>query len=93
MQHVLDWVTINTARFSNNSETLKLRRILDSAIVDVQAGIEFCRAQCIECELLCLLPRRHEQAHECTTSHRCEFRCEIVDDHDDQEPCGLPCVV
>ena len=90
VQHVSDWVTINTARFSSNSETLKLRRILDSAVVNMQAGIEFCRAQCAECELLCLLPRRHEKAHECTTSHRCRFRCEILDGHDEQEPCGLP---
>ena len=90
VQHVSDWVTINTARFSSNAETLKLRRILDSAVVDVQAGIEFCRAQCAECELLCLLPRRHEKAHECTTSHWCRFRCEILDGHDEQEPCGLP---
>jgi hypothetical protein len=92
LQHVDDWITVNTARFDNNPETLKLRRIVDAAFVDVQAGIEFCRASCADCSLLCVLPSRHDGSHECKTSHRCKFRCSILDGHDDQEPCGLPCV-
>ena len=90
LNHVAEWMDANTARFSGNAETHNLRRTLESAIVDLQASIEFCRSNCVECELLCLLPRRHEGPHHCTTSHLCKFRCEILDGHDENEACGLP---
>ncbi|KAH7105371.1 hypothetical protein BKA62DRAFT_689459 [Auriculariales sp. MPI-PUGE-AT-0066] len=92
IRHVTDWITLNTTRFANNTETLKLRRLLDAAIVEVQAGIEFCGMSCLDCSLNCVLPKRHEGDHDCKTSHQCKFRCEVVEDdgHDNEELCGLP---
>ncbi|KAH7105369.1 hypothetical protein BKA62DRAFT_386244 [Auriculariales sp. MPI-PUGE-AT-0066] len=92
LAHVADWISVNTMRFANNAETLKLRRLFDASIVEVQAGIEFCRTSCGSCNLLCVLPKHHDGNHECKTNHRCKHRCEIVeaDGHDDTELCGLP---
>jgi hypothetical protein len=93
LQHVGDWITINTARFSNNPETLRLHRIVDAASVDVQRGVEFCRAICANCNLLCVLPCQHDASHDCKTLHSCKFLCEILGEHDNQQLCGLPYVV
>ncbi|EJD48574.1 hypothetical protein AURDEDRAFT_162532 [Auricularia subglabra TFB-10046 SS5] len=40
VEHVGDWVAINTARFATSPETQKLRRILDAAIIDLMAGLD-----------------------------------------------------
>ena len=89
LDHVTEWVDINTTHFGDNKETQKLRRILESALVDIRASVEFCRLTCTKCKLLCLLPRHHQCPHHCTTSHRCRFKCAILDGHcDSDEPCG-----
>lgn len=90
IQHVADWIAVNTVRFANSADTLKLRRIFESAVIDLNAGLEFCRAKCLECNLLCVLPKRHDGPHECKTTHICKHRCEHLEGHDEQEPCGLP---
>ncbi|KAJ7656305.1 hypothetical protein DFH06DRAFT_991968, partial [Mycena polygramma] len=91
IEHVFHWIGSNLARFkSNNANMDLLRRDFDSGAVDLRSNVEICRMQCANCNLLCILGRRHgtDTVHDCQTSHKCLYPCDFLDDHAELENCG-----
>lgn len=94
LEHVRLWLDINTARFQTDITTFQvLRREYDALSVTVKAGVQLCKLQCGECNLLCLKGRHHSEAHDCLTSHACAHHCGFTEEHpNDNVLCGLPSV-
>ena len=91
VQHVQDWIAVNTSRFSpDHAEICNLQRVFQSAVVEIQSSIEICRSTCVNCRLLCIKGRRHDGLHDCGTPHTCIHACDF--EHKDSMPlsCGLP---
>jgi hypothetical protein len=90
--HVEEWVRMNLQRFktSNASVELLQRELVNSA-VDLQANVDVCKMTCTECNLTCVLSRRHDpsnQPHHCSTDHKCKHPCDYEDEHPKgAEPC------
>ncbi|KAJ7210563.1 hypothetical protein GGX14DRAFT_451174 [Mycena pura] len=97
INHVYEWISSNLSRFkSSHAHVEMLRRVFDTAIVDLRANVEICGTQCANCQLKCLLSRRHDStlSHDCRTSHQCLHPCDFGDEHPSTEKtCGLPCAV
>ena len=96
INHVYEWISSNLSRFtSSHAHVEMLRRVFDTAIVDLRANVEICGTQCANCQLKCLLSRRHDSTlpHDCRTSHQCLHPCDFGDEHPSTEKmCGLPYV-
>ncbi|KAI0796932.1 hypothetical protein C8Q75DRAFT_796662 [Abortiporus biennis] len=92
IDHVREWMTINSARFSSDAIQFEaIRRLFDSLVISVKASTRLCRLQCSECQLSCLRIQHHDGPHDCQTSHRCNRLCSFKDDHREPiDPCGLP---
>lgn len=92
LQHVDNWLDVNTARFSTDLTTFQaLRREYEALAVSVKAGVQLCKMQCTECHLQCLNARHHSGPHDCLTSHKCPRGCTFTEEHSgDDTPCGLP---
>ncbi|KAJ7763628.1 hypothetical protein DFH07DRAFT_1059276 [Mycena maculata] len=94
IQHVYEWISSNISRFKSSHANIEmLRRVFETAIVDLRANVEVCGSQCAHCQLKCLLSRRHDSSipHDCRTSHQCVHPCDFGDEHPATEKtCGLP---
>ncbi|KAJ6534677.1 hypothetical protein DFH09DRAFT_932195, partial [Mycena vulgaris] len=94
IQHVYEWISSNLSRFKTSHANMEmLRRVFESTIVDLRANVEICGTQCANCQLKCLLSRRHDPSipHDCRTSHACPLQCDFGDEHPTTEKmCGLP---
>jgi hypothetical protein len=82
VEHVHEWITLNLSRFQavRHANIDDLRRIFESAIVDLKAGVQLCKTKCASCYLLCAQSRLHEGFHHCQTSHKCIHMCDLCDD-------------
>ena len=70
------WLKSNTQRFQAGHASIEeLRRIFDSAVVDLRASVQICRSQCANCNLFCVQSRLHEGGHDCMTTHECVCDC------------------
>ncbi|KAG8795914.1 hypothetical protein FRC12_008169 [Ceratobasidium sp. 428] len=93
IHQVRNWITINVARFpSSNQDIRNLFGKIDNTALAMRAVIRICSATCSNCQLHCLRPHRHDEAHHCGTDHSCVFDCAIAEEHPGREPCGLPYV-
>lgn len=94
-EHVNAWIDANTSKFgSTQSEVQQLFRTYNAAIIDLKASVRLCGAQCVSCNLSCILGRHHEGPHSCRTNHCCVHMCHFEDaEHGKFEPCGLPYVL
>ncbi|KAF7356372.1 VWFA domain-containing protein [Mycena venus] len=94
IQHVHEWISSNLSRFKTNNPNIEmLRRVFETTIVDLRANIEICGAECANCQLKCLLSRRHDSntPHHCRTTHQCPHPCDFGEEHSTIEKmCGLP---
>ncbi|KAJ6519114.1 hypothetical protein C8R45DRAFT_851769, partial [Mycena sanguinolenta] len=94
IQHVHSWISSNLSRFKTNSPNIEmLKRVFETTIVDLRANVEICGAQCVNCQLKCLLSRRHDSdtPHDCQTTHQCLHPCDFGEEHPTTEKmCGLP---
>ncbi|KAJ7087696.1 hypothetical protein C8R43DRAFT_1244821 [Mycena crocata] len=93
IEYVFHWIKSNLARFKSNHANMDaLRRDFDRNAVDLRSNVEICRMQCVSCNLLCLLSRRHnaETPHDCQTSHTCPDLCDFGEEHAHPENCGYP---
>ena len=92
LDHVQHWLDVNTARFSTDPTTFQVRRREYEALaVTMKAGVQLCKLECAECNLLCLKSRHHEGLHDCSTSHCCTHQCVFAEEHSGEDtPCGLP---
>lgn len=91
LEHVRHWFVVNMERFPpENQEIRNIRSKIDSAALAMRAVVRFCAETCSCCQLLCVRPHRHSAPHDCGTTHRCTFSCEIIDEHIDPVDCGLP---
>ncbi|KAJ7931787.1 hypothetical protein B0H13DRAFT_2227876 [Mycena leptocephala] len=94
IQHVHEWISSNLSRFKSNHANIEmLRRVFETTIVDLRANVEICGTQCANCQLRCILSRRHDSnaPHDCRTSHQCHHPCDFGEEHPTTEKmCGLP---
>ncbi|KAF8216813.1 hypothetical protein K438DRAFT_1658303 [Mycena galopus ATCC 62051] len=94
IQHVHGWISSNLSRFKTSNANIEvLRRAFEVLIVDLRANAEICGAQCANCQLKCLLSRRHDlnTPHDCQTTHECLHSCDFGEEHPTIEKmCGLP---
>ncbi|KAH8979281.1 hypothetical protein EDB92DRAFT_1980226 [Lactarius akahatsu] len=88
VNHVRLWLDSNLGRFQGGHAAIEdLRRRFDSLVIEMKANVQFCRAQCASCHLLCIRSRLHDGDHGCQTSHKCAHTCEFC--KDSIKPCGL----
>ncbi|KAI9455078.1 hypothetical protein BJY52DRAFT_1122217 [Lactarius psammicola] len=89
--HVENWLESNIQRFEGGQASIEeLRRIFDSAVIDLRASVELCRSQCGSCNLTCVRSSRsHKDNHDCSTNHRCIHSCSFCErDGLPTKPCG-----
>ncbi|KAH9005511.1 hypothetical protein EDB86DRAFT_2795794, partial [Lactarius hatsudake] len=88
--HVENWLQSNVQRFEGGHASIEeLRRIFDSAVIDLRASVELCRSQCSSCNLICVQTRSHKDKHNCSTNHRCIHGCSFCErDALPTLPCG-----
>ncbi|KAI9455080.1 hypothetical protein BJY52DRAFT_1151944 [Lactarius psammicola] len=89
--HVKNWLESNVQRFEGGHASIEeLRRIFDSAVIDLRASVELCRSQCGSCNLTCVRSSRsHKDNHDCSTNHRCIHSCSFCEsDGLPTKPCG-----
>jgi hypothetical protein len=91
VEHVREWIALNLSRFQAGHANIEdLRRKLESAIVDMKAGVQLCKTKCASCHLLCIQNRFHEDAHDCQTSHDCIHACNFcVDNSGERKDCTM----
>ncbi|KAF5381812.1 hypothetical protein D9757_008326 [Collybiopsis confluens] len=95
IERVRHWIDSNLARFKAEHANIDaLRRMMDSAVIDLRSHVELCKMKCESCNLLCVRGRRHngKDAHDCATNHKCAHLCEFDDGHDEEDadvPCGF----
>ncbi|KDQ16742.1 hypothetical protein BOTBODRAFT_106461 [Botryobasidium botryosum FD-172 SS1] len=90
IQHVRDWITNNISRFAeDNADIRSLQRAFQDRIVELQANIELCGSACASCGLVCVQGKRHDDFHDCGTSHNCIQNCEFDHGEEISYPCGL----
>ncbi|KIK55622.1 hypothetical protein GYMLUDRAFT_76385 [Collybiopsis luxurians FD-317 M1] len=95
IERVRQWIDSNLARFKTDHANIDaLRRLMDSAVIDLKSQVEICKSKCESCNLVCIRGRRHSQkdAHDCATNHKCAHLCEFDDGHDEEDeevPCGF----
>ena len=76
IRKVQDWVKANIARFPSDQPAVqKLITQFEKLKKELMNGIEVCGGTCELCRLLCLRPKHHDGAHNCTTDHRCIQLC------------------
>ncbi|KDN46510.1 hypothetical protein RSAG8_04163, partial [Rhizoctonia solani AG-8 WAC10335] len=88
---VQKWVSVNMERFpSGNQDIRNLTTKLQAASLGMKNTVRLCSSGCSSCQLLCLRAYRHSGEHSCGTSHQCVFVCEVAEEHEKRQPCGLP---
>ena len=90
--HIQAWIDSNLSQFNSSNATIEeLRRTLDARTVEIKRSVQLCKTKCAHCHLLCVDVQFHEDAHDCSTSHRCPTACQFVDEHNGEpDPCSLP---
>ena len=89
--HVENWLESNVQELEGGHASIEeLRRIFDSAVIDLRASVELCRSQCGSCNLICVQSSRsHKGNHDCSTNHRCIHSCSFCErDGLPTKPCG-----
>ncbi|KAH7337761.1 hypothetical protein B0J17DRAFT_664159 [Rhizoctonia solani] len=88
---VQEWMRVNTEHFPSDDQDIhNLTRKFDTAALGMRTAMRLCSLECSLCQLLCLRAYRHSGSHSCGTNHMCILSCEVVEDHSQREPCGLP---
>ncbi|KAB5590852.1 hypothetical protein CTheo_5695 [Ceratobasidium theobromae] len=91
IKHVRHWVQVNVQRFPpENQDIRNIHGKIDSLEIAMRAALQLCSEKCSTCHYLCVRPRRHVEEHQCGTTHRCPFLCEVSNQHSDPVDCGLP---
>ena len=79
--HVEEWLKLNTQRFqAENASMEELRRAFNSTVIDLRAGIQLCKSECEDCNLLCIQSRFHEGDHDCLSGHDCIHDCTFCEE-------------
>ncbi|KIM24947.1 hypothetical protein M408DRAFT_331430 [Serendipita vermifera MAFF 305830] len=89
IEHVNEWIKINTERFGEKLETIKLFHESESLAKELKASVALCGSKCSMCGLLCVLHKVHEGGHDCKTSHKCPQICSFVEEHA-ADACPIP---
>lgn len=85
VEHVHEWIVLNLSRFQSGHANIDtLRRTFETAKVDLKAGVQLCKTQCSECQLLCTKNRSHEGLHDCQTSHKCIHSCDFCRENNEE---------
>ena len=94
VQQVRTWLEQNTARFAQHADVQALFRSFQELAKELKSGVALCGATCGSCSLLCLNARRHDDAHDCRTIHKCPHTCQFLDQHDSMSvpACDMPYV-
>ena len=80
VSHVDKWLKLNTQRFqAENASMEELRRVFNSEVIVLRAGIQLCKSECDSCNLLCIRCRFHEGEHDCLAGHDCIHNCIFCD--------------
>ncbi|CAE6468723.1 unnamed protein product [Rhizoctonia solani] len=88
---VNSWISINIAHFPLDNQDIQiLTKKLESASLSMRATLRLCPSGCSNCQLLCLRTYNHPGYHSCGTNHWCWSSCEVLKEHGQDEPCGLP---
>lgn len=83
VEHIREWITLNLSRFQSGHDSINsLHRAFESQKLDLKAGVQLCKTQCLQCQLLCTKSRSHEGPHDCQTSHHCIHRCNFCGEAD-----------
>ncbi|PVF92927.1 hypothetical protein CPB86DRAFT_144289 [Serendipita vermifera] len=92
IQHVSQWLKVNTERFGEKGEITGLFRTFDAHAKELRANVILCGSKCSSCGLLCLEHKQHVGKHNCQTSHRCAHLCGFIDQHEVSEipECDIP---
>jgi hypothetical protein len=92
IEHVNEWLKMNTERFGGKAEIITLFRDFENFAKDLKAGVALCGSKCSSCGLLCVEHKLHDGDHDCKTSHKCPQICSFVDQHSisDFPPCSMP---
>ncbi|KAB5588316.1 hypothetical protein CTheo_8242 [Ceratobasidium theobromae] len=91
MKHVRHWIQVNVQRFPpENQDIRNIHGKIDSLEIAMRAALQLCSEKCSTCHYLCVRPRRHVGEHQCGTTHRCPFLCEVSGQHSNPVDCGLP---
>lgn len=89
VEHVREWIALNLSRFQSGHANIDtLRRAFESAKVDLKAGVQLCKTQCSQCQLLCTKSRSHEGQHGCQSSHECIHDCDFCGEKNEDPPKG-----
>ena len=80
--HVRTWLEENTARFAQHADVQRLFQIFNELVKELKSHVALCGVACASCSLSCLKVRQHDDAHECSTTHKCPHACEFDDQHD-----------
>jgi hypothetical protein len=94
IDHVHEWLKVNTERFSGRSEIIKLFRDFESLSKELRANVALCGCKCSSCGLLCVESKLHDGGHDCKTGHTCPEICSFVSKHNilsaEDPACGMP---
>jgi hypothetical protein len=95
IEHVLQWLKVNTERFGEKAEITVLFRSFDTCAKELRQSVTICGSKCSSCGLLCLEHKQHEGDHHCNTSHECPHICSFTDQHirTDIPACGISYVL
>jgi hypothetical protein len=81
VKHVIAWIDSNVVRFKDHGDIRNLRRHVDAAVVELKLHVQFCKVQCEDCRLQCVMSRMHDGKHSCCTNHVCPSPCDFVNEH------------
>ncbi|CAE6486842.1 unnamed protein product [Rhizoctonia solani] len=88
---VQQWMRVNIDSSSLDDPDIRnLTGKFDAAALSMRAAVRLCFLECSLCQLLCLRAYSHSGDHSCGTNHMCVLSCEVVEEHSQREPCGLP---
>jgi len=95
IEHVLQWLKVNTERFGEKAEITVLFRSFDTWAKELRQSVTICGSKCSSCGLLCLEHKQHEGNHHCNTSHKCPHICSFTDQHvlSNTPECGISYVL
>ena len=86
---VRTWLEENTARFAQHADVQTLFQKFEELVKELKSHVTLRGAAC---NMSCLRDRRHDDAHNCYTTHKYRRACEF-DDQDDELPapaCNMP---
>jgi hypothetical protein len=93
IEHVNEWLKMNTERFGGKAEIITLFRDFENFAKELRTSVALCGTKCSSCGLLCVEHKLHDGPHDCRTTHKCAQICSFLDQHDASTsfpPCGMP---